>query len=54
MVEISSNKINSQQLFFFFFAAEFVIYLADENDTFEKYKKALEERDAQFSVSQFV
>nr|KAG5695240.1 hypothetical protein BaRGS_008068 [Batillaria attramentaria] len=31
--------------------AEFVIHLAEENNTFEKFKKALEERDAQFSDS---
>ncbi|KAK7109917.1 ATP-dependent RNA helicase DHX8-like isoform X1 [Littorina saxatilis] len=31
--------------------AEFVIHLAEENDTFEKFKKALEERDALFSES---
>jgi hypothetical protein len=35
---------------FAFVAAEFVIHLAEENNTFEKFKKALEERDAQFSV----
>ncbi|XP_076460598.1 LOW QUALITY PROTEIN: ATP-dependent RNA helicase DHX8-like [Babylonia areolata] len=31
--------------------AEFVIHLAEENGTFEKFKKALEEKDAQFSDS---
>lgn len=31
--------------------AEFVIHLAEENNTFDKFKKALEERDAQFSES---
>ena len=36
---------------FILFTAEFVINLAEKNDTFEKYKKVLEENGAEFSVS---
>ena len=37
--------------YLYIISAEYVIDLAEKNDTFDKLKKALEERDAQFSVS---
>lgn len=44
---------NVDWFFFVFNVAEFVISLAEKNDTFEKYKKVLDENGAEFSVSKF-
>lgn len=35
---------------FFIVSAEFIIHLAEENGTFESFKKVLMENDADFSV----
>lgn len=35
---------------FFFFPAEFIIALAEKNNTFEKFKKVLDENGAEFPV----
>lgn len=34
----------------YFVSAEFIIHLAEKNDTFEKFKKALDENGAEFAV----
>ena len=44
--------MNFQSFILFCFSAEFIIDLADKNDTFEAFKSALNENGAEFSVSE--
>lgn len=39
-----------QVIYNHFISAEFIIHLAEKNDTFEKFKKALDENGAEFAV----